>query len=345
MKTKFFVFIISLVALYSCTNSGNTLPSVNGSKYEILVVISDTAWKAPSGRALVDLLNRDMECLPQSEPVMAVSHCNRAGFSNFLKPSRNLLLCDISDKYTQPKITYTKNMFASPQSVVKITAPDDSSFTATVKEYGEQILGYFLLTERERQIAFNKDYTNESAKAEIEKLFGIQIDIPQGISKVTKGKDFYWITNDNPTTRQDIVIYSYPYKDKNTFTKEYLIAKRDSVMKANIPGELKDSYMGTETKYVSPVFKEIWVNKGYCAELKGLWRMMNGAAMGGPFYSHTRLDEINQRVITVEGFVFAPGTKKRNAIRQLEAAIYTMKLPQEINALKEVSVVATKNKK
>ena len=72
--------------------------------------------------------------------------------------------------------------------------------------------------------------------------------------------------------------------------------------------------------------------------------MMNGAAMGGPFYSHTRLDEINQRVITVEGFVFAPGTKKRNAIRQLEAAIYTMKLPQEINALKEVSVTAEKKK-
>ena len=71
--------------------------------------------------------------------------------------------------------------------------------------------------------------------------------------------------------------------------------------------------------------------------------MFNGGSMGGPFYSHTRVDEINQRVITVEGFVFAPGTKKRNHIRQLEAAVYTVKLPQEINAIKEVSVVAEKN--
>ena len=70
--------------------------------------------------------------------------------------------------------------------------------------------------------------------------------------------------------------------------------------------------------------------------------MKNGASMGGPFYSHTRLDEINQRVITMEVFVFAPGKKKRNPIRQLEAVLFSAKLPQEINALNEVSVVAEK---
>jgi hypothetical protein len=71
--------------------------------------------------------------------------------------------------------------------------------------------------------------------------------------------------------------------------------------------------------------------------------MFDGASMGGPFYSHTRVDEINKRVITVEGFVFAPGTKKRNHIRQLEAAVYTVKLPQEISELSEVTVVAESN--
>nr|HPM09007.1 DUF4837 family protein [Paludibacter sp.] len=44
-----------------------------------------------------------------------------------------------------------------------------------------------------------------------------------------------------------------------------------------------------------------------------------------------------------EGFVFAPGTKKRNHIRQLEAAVYTVKLPQEISELSEVTVVAESN--
>jgi hypothetical protein len=139
-----------------------------------------------------------------------------------------------------------------------------------------------------------------------------------------------------------MVIYTYPYRDKNTFSKEYLIAKRDSFMKANIPGEFEGSYMGTELIHSQPIFREININNTYCAELSGLWKMFKGGSMGGPFYSHTRVDEINMRVITVEGFVFAPGTKKRNHIKQLEAAVYTVKFPQEINAIKEVSVVADK---
>ena len=38
------------------------------------------------------------------------------------------------------------------------------------------------------------------------------------------------------TGDQNFVIYSYPYTDKDTFTKEYFVHKRDSVMKINIPG-------------------------------------------------------------------------------------------------------------
>jgi len=304
--------------------------------------MQDSLWKLPSGRALVELLNSDMEDLPQPEPVMSVHQCTQQEFTDVLKPSRNLLLTEISDKYTSPKITYSKDKWAAPQAVVRIVAPNDSSFAATIKQYGKNILDYYIRMERERQIAFNKNYINEAKKVEVEKIFGIQIDIPQGISKTTIKKDFYWLTNDLPGVNQNIVIYSYPYTDKNTFTKEFLIAKRDSVMKANIPGEIDGSYMGTELKWAQPTFNEIWVNKGYCAELRGLWRMKNGAAMGGPFYSHTRLDEINQRVITMEVFIFAPGTKKRNPIRQLEAVLFSAKLPQEINAIDEVSVVANK---
>ncbi len=341
---KFSIFSFAILLLSSCFNTGYTLPSVSGSQFEILVVMEDSLWKLPAGRSLVDLLNSDMEDLPQPEPVMDVHQCTNAEFTDVLKPSRNLLITEISNKYTTPKITYGKDRWAAPQAIVRIVAPNDSSFAATIKQYGKNILDYYIKMERERQIAFNKNYINENSKAEVEKLFGIQIDLPQGISKATIKKDFYWLTNDQAGVNQNIIIYSYPYTDKNTFSKEFLIAKRDSVMKANIPGEIEGSYMGTELKWAHPSFKEIWVNKGYCAELRGLWRMKNGAAMGGPFYSHTRLDEINQRVITTEVFVFAPGSKKRNPIRQLEAVLSSAKLPQEINAIDEVSVVADKKK-
>lgn len=345
MKTKLFLLISMTILLSSCNFSGSTMPSVSGSRYEILVVMDEANWKAPSGRALHALLTQEMKGLPQPEPVMDVSQCSRSVFSDVLKPSRNLILTEISNKYTGPKIVYSRDRFAHPQSVVKITAPSDSVFEATINIYGEQILDYFIRTERERQQRYNRDYLNDKAIAEVEQMFGIKIEIPLGITRTTKRKDFYWINNGQPNVRLDLVIYSYPYTDKNTFTNDFLVAKRDSVLKHNLPGELEGSYPGTETKYMDPVFREIWVNGGYCAELRGLWKMYNGASMGGPFYSHTRLDEINQRVITVEGFVFAPGTRKRNHIRALEAIVHSVKLPQEINALEEVSVVGEKNSK
>jgi len=342
MRTKWSILALLVIALNGCISSDRTLPAVSGSQFELLVVMNDTAWKAPVGRQLSELFSQDMVGLPQSEPVLAVHQCNPVEFTDVLKPSRNIVFVEIGDKYTTTKISYGKDRWAYPQAVVRITAPDDTTLQSSLNQYGKFVVDYFVKAERDRQIAFNKSYINENAKAEIEKMFGIQIEIPQGISKAVKKNDFYWITNDQAGIRQDIVIYSYPYTDKKMFTKEALIARRDSVMKAYIPGELKGSYMGTELKYAEPVFNEIWINEGYCAELRGLWRMYNGAAMGGPFFSHTRLDEVNQRVITVDAFVFAPGHKKRNAMRQLEAVVYTTKLPHEINALKEVSVVATK---
>lgn len=345
MKTKILAFVSAIIFLSSCGNSKPTLPSVTGTQFEVLVVMPDSSWRKPSGRSVVALLNQDMNDLPQSEPVMDLHHCTPVQFDDVLKPSRNIVLAEVSPKFSTAKVIYGKDKWATPQTIVKITAPDDSSFTAAVKANGDKIVDYFVSSERERLMAFNKDNVNDKAQAEVERMFGVKLDIPMGISKITEKKDFFWITNDQPNVRQDIVVYSYPYTDKNTFTEEYLIHKRDSVMKANIPGELKGSYMGTELKYAYPSFREISVNGGYAAELRGLWKMMDGAAMGGPFYSLSRVDEIHQRVITIEGFVFAPGKKKRNPIRQLEAVVHSAKLPQEINAIKEVSVVADKKKK
>ena len=75
-------------------------------------------------------------------------------------------------------------------------------------------------------------------------------------------------------------------------------------------------------------YQAITLQGKYCGVMRGLWRVQ-GDMMGGPFVSHTRLDEQNNRVIVVEGFVYAPETEKRNFIRRIEAALYTLRLPGE----------------
>ena len=84
--------------------------------------------------------------------------------------------------------------------------------------------------------------------------------------------NFFWASNDAKMGRTDFIAYTFPYKDKNTFTAEYLIAKRDSVLKKNIPGAFPNSYM--KTNAIETTYNAITLKNGkYCGVLRGLWEM------------------------------------------------------------------------
>jgi hypothetical protein len=70
------------------------------------------------------------------------------------------------------------------------------------------------------------------------------------------------------------------------------------------------------------------VHGKYAQIARGLWRV-KGDRMGGPFVSHSRVDEVNGRVIVAEAFIYAPESLKRDLIRRMEAALYTLQLPKE----------------
>ena len=57
--------------------------------------------------------------------------------------------------------------------------------------------------------------------------------------------------------------------------------------------------------------------------------------MGGPFVSHSVLDYVSGNIITAEVFVYAAGQKKRNALRQAEALLYTLETPEKFGMRSE----------
>jgi hypothetical protein len=82
--------------------------------------------------------------------------------------------------------------------------------------------------------------------------------------------------------------------------------------------------MATDRNHVE--VKNISSKGEYAQEARGLWHMENDA-MGGPFVAHSVVDTINNRIVVVEGFVYAPEKMKRTMIRRLEAALYTLEVP------------------
>ena len=329
-----------LLVVAGCNGKGAaTLQSATGTPYEVLLVADKPVLDGPAGREAWSVLDSDLPGLPQSEPQFRISAVTMKQFDNILKPVRNIFMLEVSELSTQPKFSYARDVWSKGQMVLYLKAPDQESMAQYLKEHGQVVIDFFVNSEINRVVnVLRKDY-NRTAADELFDLLGVEMNIPMDLTQTNKQEDFFWASNNGRAARMDLVVYSVPYKDVNAFTLEKIIARRDSIMKLHIPGAYEGSYM-TTSKYVEPVYRALSLGGKYVGETRGLWEV-SGDIMGGAFVSHTRLDEANQRIITAEVFIYAPEKKKRALVRKLEAALYTLKLPQD-NVLPEVPVLVNK---
>lgn len=339
MKRLSFYLCMALVGLVlaSCKEGGKSImtPVSSGRPYEVMVVADDNCWMSPDS-ALFHVLDTDVPGLPQAERSFRISRVRPEHFDRTMRLFRNIIIVDINpNTYTQTKFKYTRDAYSSPQMIMTIQAPTQAEFADYVSKNGQVIIDFFTRAEMNREVKQLEKKHNQVISSKVASLFDCDIWMPADMLSYKEGKDFFWAsTNLND---MNFVMYAFPYTDKNTFTKEYFIHKRDSVMKINLPGASEGMYMETADSIFVDV-RNIAVKGDYAFEARGLWEMRNDA-MGGPFVSHMRVDRNNGRVIVVEGFVYNPGKLKRDQIRKLNAALYTLKLPSE----KEVSEIPVDN--
>lgn len=331
MKTYSFLigFACLLITLGGC-RSNPIVARATGFAYEIVVTMSQADWDGIAGEAIKEELRSNIPGLPQPEPAFKITYVPPKHFNGMLTYVRNILIVNIDPAmYTKVTLKYENDTWAQGQMVMTMNAPDAASVAEYMETNQRRIVDFFTKIEMNRAAtSFAKTYSADVLN-DVQNRFGIKLNVPSDITYIRNGKDFFWASNNANAGRTDVVVYTFPYRDENTFTREYLIQKRDSVLKLNLPGSYPDSYMATETRF-GPTYTPLTIRGKYCGELRGLWKMENDM-MGGPFVSHARLDEKNHRVVVVEGFVFAPESDKRNYIRRIEAALYTLRLPDELD--------------
>ncbi len=331
MKKVYFL-VLSALMLLACSND-RLLTSATGSIYECLIV-SDAVVK----NAVCETMGADMYGLPQMEPTFTVTHVTTGQFDDFLKSTRNILLVDVDEhKYTQVKANRSRDVWSKPQAVLRIQAPSDEAFLNYWAENGEVIREWFVREELARQLRFYRANTNKDARAVLNKQ-GYDMLIPEDFMLImdTCLNDIpvLWACNNKGPMRKDIVVYSSPYTAQEQFSNEAIINTRNAVLGQLVTAQVPGSHMGTEYKHFPPVSRQVsalrdTVGGFYAVETRGLWKMLDGESMGGPFVSLTRLDQVNGRVVTAEVFLFAAGQKKRNAMRQIEAILYSLQMPNE----------------
>ena len=295
------------------------------------------------------IMSADMPCMPQVEPYFRLTQVATAQFDDMFKPTRNILFVDIDpQKYTQLKTKVSNDYWSTPQAICRIQTPSQEEFVSYWLEHGTEIRDWFVNQEIKRQMKFYRASTNKEARVILQQQ-GYDMLIPEDymviMDTVLGGATTYslrnpvavapevrllWCCNNKGTMRRDLVVYTYPYTDENTFTLDYLNAKRDEILSRVVSASVEGSYMGTEYKVFPPQMRAITVQEDeYATEVRGLWKILDGEAMGGPYVSHTRLDQINGRIVTAETFIYAAGQKKRSTLRQTEAILYTLQLPQD----------------
>lgn len=326
MKKTALILLAAALSLTACKKE-NFFPTASGRPYEVLVVMDSTDWKAPHGRALFDVLDTDVPMLPQSERSFRISQTEVKDFDRVLNIFRNIIIVNIDPRqFTRTKMKFTRDKWAMEQIVLTINSPSEEEFRNFCVEHRQDIVDFLTRTEMNRLVKELKQKHSKVTFDLAKQIFDCEIFAPKELQSYKKGKDFVWTSNNTASGLENIVIYSYPYEGPQTFNKEYLCHKRDSVMQVNLPGEKPGMYMQTDT--LCTVVRPIVVHNNYAMEMRGLWIMRNDC-MGGPYVSHHRVDTENNRVIVVEGFVYAPEKMKRGLIRRLEGSLYTLKLPEE----------------
>lgn len=323
---RIFIFLPILLLLCSCEKA-NFFPKASGRPYEVLVVMDSVDWQAPHGRALFDALDTDVPMLPQSERSFRISQTEVKNFNRVLNIFRNIIIVNIDrTQFTRTKMKFARDKYAMDQIVLTINSPSKEEFRAYCVEHRQDIVDFLTKMEMNRLIKELKKENSKVTKQLAKEIFNCEMNAPKELQSYKKGQNFLWTSNNTPAGLMSIVMYSFPYEGPQIFTKGYLTSKRDSVMKENIPGEKPDMYMTTDT--LCTVVKPIVVHGQYAMEMRGLWYMENDC-MGGPYVSHHRVDTENNRVVVVEGFVYAPEKMKRGLIRRLEGSLYTLMLPEE----------------
>ena len=327
-KALFSMLIVLLTVAASCNRRQNNnkpllTPSSSGNPYEVMVVAEDSIWDGYAGRALRRVLNKPVPMLPQDEPSFHVTRIRPKNYDRIMNLFRNIIVFKIDDDFRQGKIKFERNVFAYPQAIVTIHAPNTRVASSYITENTTSIIDFFYNEELNRQVeSLNFSY-NPIFSDSLKKVLGCDMLIPPDIAKMKIGKDFIWASNDGLQTVQNIVVYAYPYSTQKVFDKHSFIALRDTFMGRNIPGYNPGSVMQTNPECVD--VRNYTQNGQFIQEARGLWEM-SGDAMGGPFVSQSRVDSVNNRVIVTEAFVYAPSKMKRSMIRRLEASLYTLRM-------------------
>lgn len=317
---KIITMLCLSLLLSSCIgNDSYVLPSSVGRINKVLVVVKGSLWAGEVGDEIRKSLSELQVGLPQSEPILSLAQVAPSGFSSMMRKTRNILVIEEGDSI---KVNSLKSKYASPQTIVYLSAKDKEGIKEVVQERAKEIIDIFRESDiKQTQKIFQAKKLDDSAYKTLKKL-NISLTIPKEFKTVDDTGEFLWLRQHlrsgiaRGAGNNNILVYSLPLKEASMM-REGISAMRDSIGEKYIPGAREGMYMITEKAY-APHTYDVDLKGFKTYETRGKWEVKN-AFMAGPFINYSIIDEKNDRLVVVEGFTYAPSVNKREFLFELEA--------------------------
>ena len=309
-----FLPIICLLLLFlaSCSTGGRNgkLPKSTGMPYEVVL-------EGDTDSIVTKMLTEDVTGLPQPEPLCRLIQVKKGKTRGNYLLVRTRIVVNIGERDFSVTLRHDEN--AAPQNIIRITAQSAQQLQERLNgEKLRHIVDEVELKNLADIISGNPSKQNGEMQDEIKKMFGIDMKIPAAMNASKKAKDFIWISNNASSGMQNLLVMKVKSEERRAGKGKVKSEERrmknsnafhvndkaliDSILRTNMPGETDSMYM------VIPHLSE-----------RGLWEM-KGEAMGGPYV----MRRIHNNLYII-AFVYAPEMKKKILIKQLEAAISTIK--------------------
>ena len=315
MNKVHFLFLLTLVFLVSCKKEETNSVLESGNKpNSISVVIDDDLWNGDIGDSIRSTFAAPVLGLPQEEPIFTLNQFQSSLFSGINNNSRNLF---VIKKENKSDFRIEENEYAKPQIVVHASGKTLQEVMDTIQKNDSLIIQAF--KKSELKIFQNILKASGTKSTDIKEKFNLLLTLTPKYNLVSKGKNFLWFKKELPSGNLSLTCYQIPLssiKEDQDFNTQ-IIKIRDSIGSKYIHGAVANTKMITETSY-SPFVSKIKIAGRDTYETHGSWDLLHDF-MSGPFVNYCILDPKNNRIIVLEGFLYAPSIQKRDLMFELEA--------------------------
>ncbi len=350
ISAYYFAFAMAIALVFSsCTSE--TLQSKSkdqayGSLGTVAVLCDQQLWDGAAGDSLRYYFESAYPILPQPEPVFDLLH--KTAIQLVEKPVAKelrtyLIYVDMSD--TSSRVTkmaiqdiglnaINENLrekpydvrigsdkWANGQLLIYVMARKHEGLTEAVRKYFPMFQKRIFENEQQTLEAnLYGGFFNSELEEKIKSKFGMHIKIPKDYVLAMDKDDFVWLRMEREKSSSSLIFSKTAYQSTDQFNRDQLVGWQNRLTFPNVTSMSEGSGMLIDSINLPLLYYKLDDQPNYGIEMRGIWQMENDFK-GGPFVTRVYQDPSQKNLVFASGFVFAPGEKKRNLMRELSHII------------------------